>query len=137
MIMKRLVLFVASLMLTGSTGMALAQYDTLAVSTPVASSTPAFKSNPQVKEIADRIKLQEARITAAMSDGKLLAGPGEDLRKKLSAIRLELQVDIRQNRKNGQQGLTGDQIQQLNSELNENLTALRQDKHDIASPANP
>lgn len=135
--MKLLVLFVASLLLTGSTGMALAQYDTLAASSPTASSTPAFKSNPQVKEIADRIKLQEARITAAMSDGKLLAGPGEDLRKKLSAIRLELQVDIRQNRKNGQQGLTGDQIQQLNSELNANLTTLRQDKHDIASPANP
>ena len=137
--MKRLILFAASLLLMGSTGIVWAQYDTLSSSSATASSTPVSTANPQVRDIADRIKLQEARITAAMSNGKLLAGPAADLRKNLAVIRLELQTDIRQNRKNGQSGLTDGQIQQLNSELNANLTALRQDKHDIATPgaANP
>ena len=128
--MKYLVLLTASLLMLGSTGMALAQYDSLVAQTPSATIAPAFTGNPKVKEIVDRIKLQRARIDAAMADGKLLADPGAELKKKLLAIRLELQTDFSQNKKNGREGLTDDQIKQLNAELNENLTAIRKAKHE-------
>ena len=133
--MKRLVSFAASLLLIGSTGLALAQ-----VTTPVAGdSTPGAEGtrirNPKMKMIVDRIKLQEDRIAMGVKNAKLTADEAAALKAKLVSIRDEIKADFKLNRENGQKGITDDQIKQINTELDANSAAIHDEKQGAAAPA--
>jgi hypothetical protein len=148
--MKRFVGFAASLMLIGSTSLVLAQDSTPAAtpdaSTP-AAATPAPAGNhgkrvmsPEMKEIHDRIKLQEDRIAAGVKNGKLTSDEAAALTAKLKSIREELRADFKQNKESGQKGLTDDQKAQINGELDANSAAIhdiKQDAAEASTPANP
>ncbi len=115
MIMKRLVSFAASLLLIGSTGLALAQD-----STPVAASTTpthAWKKNPVMEKIHEQIKSQKALIAADLKNGKLTADTAAPLNDKLKSIEEEIRADFKENRESGTKGLTPDQLQAINDEL--------------------
>jgi hypothetical protein len=150
--MKRFALLAASLLFTA--GLALAQDTT---TTPAASApdstapgtapapdttpAPAEKGkrvmSPEMREIHDRIKLQEDRIAAGVKNGKLTADEAAALTAKLKSIREEIKSDWTQNKASGQKGLTGDQKAQIKSELEANSAAIKDDKQDAtATPAN-
>jgi hypothetical protein len=134
--MNRLVSFAASLLLIGSTGLALAQDATPTAGSPAPSGTPSMRvRNPKVKEIIDRIKLQRDRIAVGVKNGKLTADEATTLNEKLKSIGEEMRSDFKANKAAGQKGLTDDQIAQVNSELDANSTAIHDDKQDAAAPA--
>jgi hypothetical protein len=131
--MKRLALFTASLLLIGSSGLALAQD-----ATPTAGNTPAPGTkirNPKVKMIMDRFQKQESRIAMGVKNGKLTADEATALKDKLKAIHAEMKADFEQNKQAGQKGLTDDQIKQVNTELDANSTAIHDEKQGAAVPA--
>ncbi len=145
---KRLVGFAASLLLISSTSLVLAQDATPAADTPVATAsaaaTPAAADNhgkrvmsPEMKEIHDRIKLQEDRIAAGVKNTKLTSDEAAALTAKLKAIREEIRADFKQNKESGQKGLTDDQKTQINSELDANSAAIHDIKQDAAAASTP
>ncbi len=139
--MNRLFSLAASLLLISCTGLALAQDTPPAAGNPAPSTTPTFRGrNPQVREISDRIKLQQDRIAAGVKNGKITADEATALNEKLKSIREELRADFKQNKESGQKGLTDQQVQQLKQELDANSSAihdLKQDATAAATPANP
>src|SRR5665213_553742 len=137
--MRHVALFAASLMLISSTSLILAQDTTTPVaSTPAPSENPGNRvMSPAMKEIHDRIKLQEDRIAAGVKNGKLTSDEAAALTAKLKAIREEIKADFMQNKQSGQKGLTEDQKTQIKSELDANSTAIHDEKQgSAATPAN-
>ncbi len=136
--MKRWMMLAVSLLLMGSTGLALAQDSTPAAGNTAPSETPHMRvRNPKVKLILDRMKLQRDRIEVGVKNGKLTADEAATLKAKLKEIGEEMRTDFQQNKAAGQKGLTDDQITQINRELDANSTAIHDDKQDAAAAAAP
>jgi hypothetical protein len=134
--MKRLVWFAASLLMISTTSLALAQDATPAAGTPAPSENHGWKNaSPAMKEIHDRIKLQQDRIAAGVQKGTLTADQASALKEKLKAIHEEIKADFEQNKQNGQKGLTDDQKTQIKSELDANSAAIKDEKQDSSAPA--
>jgi hypothetical protein len=134
--MKCLVWFAASLLLISSTSLVLAQDATPVAATPAPSEHHDWKNaSPEIKEIHDRIKLQEDRIAAGVKKGTLTADQASALNEKLKAIHEEIKADFKQNKESGQKGLTDDQKTQIKSELDANSAAIKDEKQDAAAPA--
>ena len=134
--MKRLVWFAASLMLVSSTSLVLAQDATPDAATPAPLENHGWKNaSPEMKAIHDRVKLQEDRIAKGVQNKSLTGDEATALNAKLKDIREEIRADFKQNKENGQKGLTSGQITQINSELDANSTAIHDDKHDTSAPA--
>lgn len=136
--MKCLISFAASLLLIGSTGLALAQSATPVTSHPV--NQPVMKwDNPHFVEIHTRMKNQRERIVSGLKSGKLTQDQAKALENKVEAVRGQMRSDFEQNKQSGQKGLTDEQLQQLNQMLDESSLAIFGDKHGdtAAAPANP
>ncbi len=128
--MKRIITFVALLLLIGSTGLAFAQN-----ATPGAQ--PSMKwDNPHFTEIHTRMKNQRERIAAGLKSGKLTQDEAKTLENKIEAVRIQMRSDFQQNKQSGQKGLTDEQFQQLNQLLDESSLAIFGDKHgDTSTPS--
>ncbi|HTA75594.1 MAG TPA: hypothetical protein VK791_00385 [bacterium] len=111
--MKSIAAFTASMILVGSTCIAMAQ-----------DATPGTGSkhtrNPAVEKIFKTIKTQKNQITADVTNGKLTADMANTINAKLKSIEDEIKADFKQNKKNGTRGLTDSQIETLNQELTAN-----------------
>jgi hypothetical protein len=135
--MKRLVSFAASLLLIGSASLALAQDATPTAGNPTPGAAKMKIRNPKMKLIMDRFQMQEARIAAGLKNGKLTTLEANSLKDKLKDLRIEIKTDFQQNKQAGQRGLTDDQIQQINTELDANSAAIHDEKQAGAASATP
>jgi ABC-type transporter Mla subunit MlaD len=70
------------------------------------------------------VKAQQDGINVGLKNGSLTKGQAKDLSAKVKAVKDQVRSDFKQNRENGQKGLTDDQVQQLNKMLDENAAAI-------------
>lgn len=138
--MNKIVSLTSALLFAGAAGMVIAQTNTTtpaapsAPSAPSAQTTPMMKhmgngNHPLIREIWERVRRQNERIMAGVKNGKLTKDEAEALHAKVKSIREEMQGDVKSN---GNGELTGDQFKQLNQELDENSTAIHDEKTDGA-----
>jgi len=113
--MKSIAAFTASMILVGSTCLAMAQD-----ATPGAGSGHKHPRNPAVEKIFETIKTQKNQITADVTKGKLTADMASTVNAKLKSIEAEIKADFKQNKENGTHGLTDAQIATLNQALTAN-----------------
>jgi hypothetical protein len=129
--MKKNLSLAYALLFAGAAGIALAQTD---ASTPAASTAPmkgmGKGHHPRIHEIRSRIESQNERIMAGVKNKKLTKDESKALHGKIKAVREELLSDIKSN---GKEDLTEDQFKQLNQELDENSTAIHDEKSGGAS----
>jgi hypothetical protein len=111
--MKSIAAFTASMILVGSTCLAMAQE-----ATP--GSGHKHPRNPAVEKIFETIKTQKNQITADVNSGKLTSDLASTINAKLKSIEDEIKADFKQNKENGTRGLTDAQISTLNQELTAN-----------------
>lgn len=123
--MKRSISFAALLLfLMGSIGMTWAQDTPPDASRNSAGQHGMKVRDPRVGAIMGRVKTQQDGINVGLKNGSLTKGQAKDLSAKVKAVKEQVRSDFKQNRENGQKGLTDDQVQQLNKMLDENAAAI-------------
>ncbi len=130
--MKKILSLTSALLFAGAAGILLAQNDT---STPAAATAPSAEAtpmspmgkgnHPMIKELHGRFEEQNMRIKAGVKNKKLTKDEAKALHAKVKSIREEMQSDIKAN---GDGKLTSDQSKQLNQELDDNSTAIHDQK---------